>query len=368
MAPLLLYARETCIVDIAKKKACHYPPTCTILAIQEYAMRQSVLYAACSLVMLLGLPREVYVSQVHYQEIPHDWERSITNAPAILVVRSAGEPELYREWLFPKSTHHEKKEETRATEWAQPYEIVEVLRPAIDRALGPGQRMLVWREPEYGKEELEYYHRTGNIHSPFILVKAASFVPDSDLLVLFIEAHETIWRPYDGSPPEGIALLKQAAARDLVEAKPLACYLEDRSAFHRDGVAWWLRADGLAVWHALRPAANGGLEEQIGFWRLTAEAWRGYRELIGRTAWAKLDLKQPLLPDETRPRLSVAGSGGGQWLLDLQGPSPEALAYQKLAGALQTGAQELPWLPKRQVQADFGWWPPLIARPEQAKP
>ncbi len=206
-----------------------------------------------ALLVFLSVSQEAFVSQVHYQEIPHDWEYSMEHAPVIVLARRTGPPELYREKIFPRETHVDGSEETVAQEFAQPYEVLEVIRPAVGRPLGAGQQIRVWQEPEYGPEELEHYHRTGGLDSPFILVKEAAEEVKDGRAVLFLEAHEDVWRYFNGSPEEGEALLERQPREQLLPAEKILWHFEDRSAFHRDGIAWWISEEGLVAVHAVKP-------------------------------------------------------------------------------------------------------------------
>ncbi|TVQ18083.1 MAG: hypothetical protein EA382_18145 [Spirochaetaceae bacterium] len=173
------------------------------------ATRRKLVVVVCFLCVL----QEAWVSQVDFHEIPHDWEHSLEHAPVIVVARQAGSPELYREWVFPRATHYERKEETVARESVQPYEVLEVIRADPNRPLNPGQRIDVWREPEYGRSELEHYHRTGIIHSPLILLKQAAAAIVDGRVLLFLTPHEEVWSYFNGSPEEGEALLERRPGR-----------------------------------------------------------------------------------------------------------------------------------------------------------
>lgn len=163
------------------------------------------------LIASLSVPQEAFVSQVHVHEIPHNWEHSLERAPVIVVARRSSSPQLYRQWVFPRETHYAQAEETVAREWVQHYEILEVIRPAAERSLGPGQEIRVWRQPEYGPGDLEHYHRTGEIHSPIILVKEAVVEILDGRVLLFLEPHQDVWRYFDDSPEEGESLLDRRA-------------------------------------------------------------------------------------------------------------------------------------------------------------
>jgi hypothetical protein len=297
------------------------------------------------------------VSQVHYQEIPHDWEYSLDHAPVIVRARRTGPAALYREQVFPRETHVDGTEETVAREFARPYEILEVIRPAAGRPLGPGQEIRVWQEPEYGPTELEHFHRTGSIHSPFILVKEAEEEVREGRLVLFLEPHEGVWRSFNGAPEEGEALLKRRSRGELVPPERLLWHFENRSAFHRDGVAWWISESGLVAVHAVRPAEGAFLEERRGLWRLLPEDWEALSPLISGTDWSRLAFQGTLIPDETRPRIDTPGPDGGSWLVEASGSTPETRAYRRLLGALQGDAEGLRWRTVRESTVDFGWQP-----------
>lgn len=170
------------------------------------------------LLLLFCVPEEAFVSQVHYQGIPHDWEHSLEHAPVIVVARRKGGPQLYKEWIFPREAHYTRSEETIAREWVQAYEILEVVRSASGRPMVLGQEILVWQQPEYGREELEYYHRTGIIHSPMILVKEAAAEIRDGRVLLFLQPHEELWRFYNDAPEEGESLLKQRTTTGFLES------------------------------------------------------------------------------------------------------------------------------------------------------
>jgi hypothetical protein len=279
-----------------------------------------------ALLLFLGVCQEAFVSQVDYQEIPHDWEYSLDHAPMIVLARRTGPAELYREQTFPRETHVDGTEKTVAREFAQPYEILEVIRPVPGRPLGPGQEIRVWLEPEYGPADLEHFHRTGIIHSPFILVKEAEEEVRDGRVVLFLEPHEGVWRSFNTSPEEGEALLERLPPEQVFPPEKLLWHFENRSAFHRGGIAWWISEEALSP-------------------------------LIRETDWSRLAFQGTLIPDETLPRIDIPGPHGGSWLVQATGPSPEARAYRRLLGALQGDADGLSWRTVREVTVDFTWQP-----------
>jgi hypothetical protein len=178
-------------------------------------MRQFGPSAVAVMVLIFLVPQEIQVSQVFYEEIPHDWEFSLQYAPVIVLARRIGDPVVYREWIFPKETHFQQEAESRAAEWAQGYAVVEVLRPGTGHPLEPGQKILVWEAPEYHHSEIEHYHETGDIYSPFILKKTPTEEPGGVEVILFLQPHEEIWTFFNDAPEEGKALLERIPASKL---------------------------------------------------------------------------------------------------------------------------------------------------------
>jgi len=297
------------------------------------------------------------MSQVDYLGIPHNWEYSIDNAPVIVLARRSGPPKQYREWVFPRETHFTQSEETVAREWAQPYEVLEVIRPASGRPLGSGQEILVWQHQEYSWEDLEYYHRTGIIHSAIILVQEAVAESQNGRVLLFLEEHEEVWRRFNDAPEEGELLLERRPRKEFFQSQGLMWHFENRRASHPGGIAWWVGQGGLIGVHALRPADGTYLEERRGLWRLLPEDWEVMSPLIRETDWSRLEFKGELKPDETLPRVDVPGAGGGSWLVHGTGTSPEVLAHRRILGTLQSHAEGLPWIRVREDTVDFGWRP-----------
>lgn len=167
---------------------------------------------------LLGVflfPMEVHMSQIDYQSIPHNWSHSMDNAPVIVIARKTGSLQKIQERVFPKETHITQSAETIWQEWAQPFVILEIIRPFPGRPLGPGQEILVWHQQEYSWEDLESYHRTGIIHSLSVLIQEAEEPVKDGRVLLFLEPHEHIWRPYNFSPEEGEALLERRTREQL---------------------------------------------------------------------------------------------------------------------------------------------------------
>jgi len=306
--------------------------------------------------------QEVYLSQVHYQEIPHDWEDSFQRSSAIVIARRAGDMELYKEIVFPKETHYNQNQETLYREWSLPYEVVEVIRPARGQALGPGQKIQVWLWGEYGPDDLESYHTTGIIHSPIILLKEREAEIQGDRVLLFLEPHENVWRSFNQAPEEGEGLLERLREEGTNPWAPesLFWYWEDRSWFHRDGEAIWISEEGLAVRHTLRFSDSGQIEERKVYWRIGSEDWEEAKMIIQGTLWDRLELRKILLPDETRPLLWAGGVKGGQWLIDIVEPSEESLAYQKILGLSRSQGEDIPWLEVSDDRENFQWWPQQV--------
>jgi hypothetical protein len=302
--------------------------------------------------------QEASMTQVHYQTIPHNWEHSFDNSPVIVLARRTGSLQKIREWVFPRETHVTKSEETLWQEWAQPYEILEVIRPAPGRPLGPGQEILVWQEQEYGWQDLEYYHQTGIIHSPFVLVQEAEEDIQNGRVLLFLEPSEDLWRPYNATPEAGEALLDRRGRERVFPPESLLLYFENRSRYHRDGIAWWISQEGLVGFHGIRILDGTYLEERRGIWRLLPEEWEQLSTLIRTTRWNHLEFRGALLPDETRPRLQLATpTQTGSWLVEALGESAEASAYRRLFGTLQSQAEGLRWIRTQDSFVDFGWKP-----------
>lgn len=81
-----------------------------------------------AVVLFLCVPQEAWVSQVHVEETPHDWEHSLEHAPVVVLARRSGSLELFREWIFPRETHYEKNQETGA-------EPTLIIRQIISRSI-----------------------------------------------------------------------------------------------------------------------------------------------------------------------------------------------------------------------------------------
>ncbi len=106
---------------------------------------------------------EAHVSEVFYQDSGESLEKITARAQRIVIV-SGNDPkeEVYKKVIFPKETHHNKKEATTYSEYTKIYEVKKVLKGDV----ASDAVVRVWVMPDYDEGATRIYHETGQTESP----------------------------------------------------------------------------------------------------------------------------------------------------------------------------------------------------------
>jgi hypothetical protein len=165
----------------------------------------------CSAIFLFAsvYSQEAHVSQVRNHDSGQTIEDMAHTSKHVVVV-AGGLPKqvVVKEVIFPKETHAKKADKTIYREYADVYEIVEVVK-SPNLKVGT---VRAWLNPSYGEELTKIYHETGETESPENLVyrsKSAIAVDEKKILFLgeFGKSEETKYAP-DVVPLNGIEAIR----------------------------------------------------------------------------------------------------------------------------------------------------------------
>lgn len=314
--------------------------------------------AFASLVFLY--PGVAHVSQVLVQKMTHDLKSSVRQAPLIVVGRDLKQRKTTKEIVFPKSTHHKKQEETTYREFARRFEVKRIIKSDLESPPKVGSVIDVWVEPAYDEHATRLFHEQGASESPIVLEARPRCRPAGDEVILFLVPHEGIFRTASGSADEGLGVL--AEVEDLVRglSNPTLWYMEDRSAFHRDGKAVVIGEDGTLFVHIIENQGKKKLREQKCTTRLDEKELARVKKLVETTRWENLEFTGTLIPDETRPSLFVGLSVKSQWTIEPARPGPELDAYQAILRIAFEKCASAKRVWKNPGEIDFQEWPTRV--------
>ncbi len=162
------------------------------LALREKRMNVKVMrFLRFSLLfgLIAVLPvEEAHVSEVFYEDSKSTLEDQVKWSQEIVIVE-AGKPktEILRKVVFPKETHHLKRQETAYTESVDVYKVKEVIR---SDKLKAGDLIKVFESPDYNEGSIRAYHEEGVSESPIVERYApVNKAKDTDEKILLLNVH-----------------------------------------------------------------------------------------------------------------------------------------------------------------------------------
>jgi hypothetical protein len=163
--------------------------------------------------------KEAWVSQLFINEEAYDLSVVVKNVDEIWVAKDLKKSEVTKKVVFPKETHHSKREATTFAENGRRYLLQEPLKTAGELKPGSSILLVLRSENAYGEDSFRRFHEIGESESPIVNVYKSKYkvedskeykAGDSKVVLFFSKNHqnENIYKA-PGDLIEGVGIVPE---------------------------------------------------------------------------------------------------------------------------------------------------------------